>query len=59
MPSRPPPGRAPQHDGTALILANEMERVLADIDADYGGEVSSSWDMACLLSLVPPASIRC
>jgi hypothetical protein len=37
---------------TALILANEMERVLADIDADYGGEVSSSWDMACFLSLV-------
>src|SRR6266478_3400438 len=27
----------PQHDGTALILANDVERVLADIDADYGG----------------------
>src|SRR5260221_14030406 len=27
----------PQHDGTALILANEVERGLADIDADYGG----------------------
>ena len=26
----------PQHDGTALILANDVERVLADIDADYG-----------------------
>jgi hypothetical protein len=26
-----------QHDGTALILANDVERVLADIDADYGG----------------------
>jgi hypothetical protein len=24
-------------DGTALILANDVERVLADIDADYGG----------------------
>jgi hypothetical protein len=27
----------PEHDGTALILANDVERVLADIDADYGG----------------------
>jgi hypothetical protein len=27
----------PQHDGTAPILANDVERVLADIDADYGG----------------------
>jgi hypothetical protein len=27
----------PQHDATALILANDVERVLADIDADYGG----------------------
>src|SRR6266576_6799194 len=27
----------PQHDGTALILANDVERVLADIDADCGG----------------------
>src|SRR5258708_31368153 len=27
----------PQHEGTALILAKDVERVLADIDADYGG----------------------
>jgi hypothetical protein len=27
----------PQHDGTALILANDVERVLADIDADCSG----------------------
>jgi hypothetical protein len=27
----------PQHDGAALILANDVERVLADIDADGGG----------------------
>jgi hypothetical protein len=27
----------PQHDGTALILANDVERDLADIDADDGG----------------------
>src|SRR5262249_28871316 len=26
----------PQHQGSAAILANEVERVLADIDADYG-----------------------
>jgi hypothetical protein len=29
----------PQHDDTALILANDVERVLADIDADYGGRI--------------------
>jgi hypothetical protein len=27
----------PQHDGTAEILANDVKRVLADINADYGG----------------------
>src|ERR1700682_689842 len=27
----------PQHNGTALILADDVERVLADIDADHGG----------------------
>jgi hypothetical protein len=27
----------PQHDRTALILANEVKRVLADIDADQFG----------------------
>src|SRR6516162_4347591 len=48
----------PQHDGTALILADDVERVLADIDADYGGQ-SSFCDMVCSLSSVPPASIRC
>jgi hypothetical protein len=48
-----------QYDGTALILAYNVERVLADIDADYGGRVSSFCDMACSLSSVPPASIRC
>jgi hypothetical protein len=26
----------PQHDGAALILANKMEAVLAQIDADGG-----------------------
>jgi hypothetical protein len=31
--TRPP---LPQHDGAAPILANDVERVLADIDADHG-----------------------
>jgi hypothetical protein len=30
------PALLPQHDGAALILANDVERVLADIDADCG-----------------------
>jgi len=48
-----------QADGTALILANDVERVLADIDADYGGEVSSFLSHGMLsLSSVTPASIR-
>src|SRR5262249_58586871 len=33
----------PQHDGTALILTNDVERVLADIDADYGGARRGEW----------------
>jgi hypothetical protein len=27
----------PQHDGAALVLTNDVERILADIDADYTG----------------------
>jgi hypothetical protein len=26
----------PQHDGAARIVAHDVERVLADIDADHG-----------------------
>src|SRR3981081_3710511 len=26
----------PQHDGTAVIMTHDVERVLADIDADHG-----------------------
>jgi hypothetical protein len=33
--SRVPTWR-PQHDCTALILADDMKRVLANIDADHG-----------------------
>src|SRR5258707_9302945 len=28
----------PQHDGAARIVAHDVERVLADIDADHGGD---------------------
>ena len=31
-----PKALLPQHDGTTLIVADNMERVLADIDADHG-----------------------
>src|SRR5258706_11943528 len=45
----------PQHDGTALVLANDVERVLADIDADYGGARGAGFcDSAVTLFLGPP-----
>src|SRR5262244_4152946 len=47
----------PQHDGTALILANDVERVLTDIDADYGGrgiELLLTWRAPSLRC--PPAA---
>jgi hypothetical protein len=31
----------PRHDGAAEILANDVERDLADINADYGGRGQS------------------
>jgi len=37
----------PQHDCTALIVADEVERVLADIDADHGDCSVGLSDMAC------------
>src|SRR6266478_6245615 len=33
----------PQHDGAARIVAHDVERVLADIDADHGDR-----DIGCL-----------
>src|SRR5258708_11244010 len=51
----------PQHDGTALILANDVERVLADIDADYGGgrvlSVSSQRGPSFCVPLPPPVVV--
>src|SRR5258708_30503157 len=49
----------PQHDGTALILANDVERVFADIDTDYGGrKVKSLWYSGLLVFCRPPR-LRC
>ena len=40
-----------QHNGAALIVAHDVERVLADIDTDHGDcSVLAVWDMACSLS---------
>ena len=46
----------PQRDRTALILANDVKRVLADIDPDHGNRAVEFCGMACSLSLAPPAS---
>jgi hypothetical protein len=48
----------PQHDGAARIVANDVERVLADIDADHAIAVLSIWDMTCSLSLAPLCQLR-
>src|SRR4030081_3958880 len=47
----------PQHDGTALILANDVERVLADIDADYGGRGVEFLRHGVLLVLSAPCQL--
>ncbi len=46
-----------QHDGAVPIQADDVERVLADINAD-DGTVLRIWDHGVLLVWVPPASIR-
>jgi hypothetical protein len=45
-------------DGAARIGANDVERVLADIDADHAIAVLSVWDMTCSLSLAPLCQLR-
>jgi hypothetical protein len=42
-----------QHYGAALVEANNVERVLTDIDANYGNCTLGFRDMAGSLSLVP------
>jgi hypothetical protein len=48
-----------QHNGTTLIVANDVERVLADIDADDAMAVWPVWDRACSLSWAPLAGFNC
>ena len=49
----------PQRDSTAMIEANNVEQVLAAIDASYGNcGTSCLRHMACSLSLAPLASMN-
>src|ERR1700694_6353936 len=48
----------PKHDRTALIVADNMERVLADIDADYGDCSVESLGHGVLLVLGAPCQLR-
>ena len=47
-----------QHDRTALIEANDVERVLADIDADYGDCVVEFLRHGVLLVFGAPCQLR-
>jgi hypothetical protein len=47
----------PQHDGPTSIQANNMERVLPDIDADYGNSCLTSLSHRVLLLICAPASL--
>ena len=49
----------PQHDGATRIVAHDVERVFADIDADHGDHSTGFLGMACSLSSVPLASFAC
>ena len=46
-----------QHDRTALVMADDVERVLADVDADYGDLGACCLGMGVLLLMQPPASV--
>ena len=47
----------PQHDAAALILTNDVERVLADIDADDGGRSVEFLRHGVLLVLGAPCQL--
>jgi hypothetical protein len=47
----------PQHNRTALIVADNMKRVLADIDANYGDCSLCCCRHGVLLVLAPLASL--
>src|SRR5450432_934922 len=49
----------PQHDGAARIVAHDVERVLADIDADHGDRGIGCLRHGLLLVLAPLASFAC
>jgi hypothetical protein len=48
----------PQHDCTALIVAHNVERVLPDIDADYGDCGLSCLGHGVLLVFGAPGQLR-
>src|SRR5436190_562267 len=48
----------PQHDAAAPILANEVERVLADIDADHGDFAIEFLGHGVLLVFAAPSQLR-
>jgi hypothetical protein len=47
----------PQHDDAGFIETNDVERVLADIDADYGNRSPCCRRHDVLLVLAPLASL--
>ena len=47
----------PQHDGTALIVAHDVERILADIDADHGDRCVEFLRHGVLLVLGAPGQL--
>src|SRR5436305_13914635 len=47
----------PQHDGAARIVAHDVERVLADIDADHGDRAVGCLRHGVLLVLAPLTSL--
>jgi hypothetical protein len=48
----------PQHDGAARILAHDVERVLADIDADHGDRGIGRLRHGVLLVFGAPCQLR-
>src|SRR6266480_5937395 len=47
----------PQHDGTAVIMTHDVERVLADIDADHGDRCVEFLRHGVLLVLSAPCQL--
>ena len=48
----------PQHDGAARVVAHDVERVLADIDTDYGDRAVEIVGHGVLLVFGAPCQIR-